>query len=103
MIRRPPRSTLFPYTTLFRSAHDFPIEHRVAIRAEHQMQAERIAPSAITLGECFVHHHNLGRRAIPFAELASRAHGNAEGGEKAWGYGNPRDILPWSISPASGC
>src|SRR3712207_7772592 len=22
MIRRPPRSTLFPYTTLFRSAHD---------------------------------------------------------------------------------
>src|ERR1022692_984013 len=26
MIRRPPRSTLFPYTTLFRSAHG-PIEH----------------------------------------------------------------------------
>src|SRR5256885_6645084 len=24
MIRRPPRSTLFPYTTLFRSVHDFP-------------------------------------------------------------------------------
>src|SRR2546422_4601998 len=24
MIRRPPRSTLFPYTTLFRSHHDFP-------------------------------------------------------------------------------
>src|SRR5258707_2380418 len=25
MIRRPPRSTLFPYTTLFRSVHVFPI------------------------------------------------------------------------------
>src|SRR2546430_4823964 len=25
MIRRPPRSTLFPYTTLFRSAHDQPL------------------------------------------------------------------------------
>src|SRR3712207_8614844 len=25
MIRRPPRSTLFPYTTLFRSARDFGI------------------------------------------------------------------------------
>src|SRR5256886_16234014 len=25
MIRRPPRSTLFPYTTLFRSARVFPI------------------------------------------------------------------------------
>src|SRR5256885_10959679 len=24
MIRRPPRSTLFPYTTLFRSAHGWP-------------------------------------------------------------------------------
>src|SRR2546426_1492621 len=30
MIRRPPRSTLFPYTTLFRSvrrANDLPLEH----------------------------------------------------------------------------
>src|SRR2546422_7632007 len=27
MIRRPPRSTLFPYTTLFRSAHDQPAAH----------------------------------------------------------------------------
>src|SRR3712207_6982229 len=25
MIRRPPRSTLFPYTTLFRSPHDHPL------------------------------------------------------------------------------
>src|SRR5262245_64432423 len=32
MIRRPPRSTLFPYTTLFRSAllEKMPIEHVVA-------------------------------------------------------------------------
>src|SRR5256885_6307042 len=29
MIRRPPRSTLFPYTTLFRS-QDLPAERRVA-------------------------------------------------------------------------
>src|SRR5256885_8500879 len=32
MIRRPPRSTLFPYTTLFRSQHDglepHPVHHR---------------------------------------------------------------------------
>src|SRR2546427_1701233 len=27
MIRRPPRSTLFPYTTLFRSALNFPKDH----------------------------------------------------------------------------
>src|SRR3712207_8908394 len=29
MIRRPPRSTLFPYTTLFRSAHADPVEVKV--------------------------------------------------------------------------
>src|SRR5690349_23774230 len=29
MIRRPPRSTLFPYTTLFRSHDDFSLECRV--------------------------------------------------------------------------
>src|SRR5256885_11602304 len=28
MIRRPPRSTLFPYTTLFRSQHDSPLQRR---------------------------------------------------------------------------
>src|SRR2546422_8054976 len=31
MIRRPPRSTLFPYTTLFRSAAD-PADHRRRVR-----------------------------------------------------------------------
>src|SRR3989441_3621620 len=30
MIRRPPRSTLFPYTTLFRSRH---FEHRIVVGA----------------------------------------------------------------------
>src|ERR1035438_3630138 len=31
MIRRPPRSTLFPYTTLFRSAMPFPLAHPAAV------------------------------------------------------------------------
>src|SRR5258708_26445584 len=35
MIRRPPRSTLFPYTTLFRS-HD----ERVDLHGEHQAMGE---------------------------------------------------------------
>src|SRR5256885_8613312 len=33
MIRRPPRSTLFPYTTLFRSAHAAPGRARGLARA----------------------------------------------------------------------
>src|SRR5260370_13542758 len=37
MIRRPPRSTLFPYTTLFRSGHDLP---RLAVAALHHLEIE---------------------------------------------------------------
>src|SRR3712207_7054069 len=40
MIRRPPRSTLFPYTTLFRSVADRHMEHprvrRIDRRLEHR-------------------------------------------------------------------
>src|SRR5256885_14272552 len=38
MIRRPPRSTLFPYTTLFRSAH--------RIRCETLRENKELAPRA---------------------------------------------------------
>src|SRR6266581_3315653 len=37
MIRRPPNSTLFPYTTLFRS-HDLPHPGRVRARAPSQVE-----------------------------------------------------------------
>src|SRR2546426_8873318 len=37
MIRRPPRSTLFPYTTLFRSRHD-PLQPHRELRRLHQPQ-----------------------------------------------------------------
>src|SRR2546430_10401627 len=38
MIRRPPRSTLFPYTTLFRSASD----HELLDRGPAQERPERV-------------------------------------------------------------
>src|SRR3712207_6956609 len=40
MIRRPPRSTLFPYTTLFRSARGHGLAERRALRgpAAHELQ-----------------------------------------------------------------
>src|SRR3712207_7292269 len=37
MIRRPPRSTLFPYTTLFRSA----VEDELVLAADHRAEGER--------------------------------------------------------------
>src|SRR5256885_11819736 len=36
MIRRPPRSTLFPYTTLFRSFANRKVLHRQIRHAEHR-------------------------------------------------------------------
>src|SRR2546427_4392911 len=45
MIRRPPRSTLFPYTTLFRSRQFFPLLNRPrephGIRPDHHRRLAR--------------------------------------------------------------
>src|SRR2546426_7000869 len=45
MIRRPPRSTLFPYTTLFRSlvpaVHPYLQHHRHRLRREHAARDEQ--------------------------------------------------------------
>src|SRR3712207_9232510 len=41
MIRRPPRSTLFPYTTLFRSSPTRPPRRRNSTRAAHKEPAPR--------------------------------------------------------------
>src|SRR3712207_8099022 len=49
MIRRPPRSTLFPYTTLFRSEepHRFPGQARVARIADGD---QHVADEAVATG-----------------------------------------------------
>src|SRR2546425_7424371 len=41
MIRRPPRSTLFPYTTLFRSPEDGDLERRRVDRVADERVGER--------------------------------------------------------------
>src|SRR5574337_2188189 len=41
MIRRPPRSTLFPYTTLFRSVEGFAMETEVGLFAMKRDQVYR--------------------------------------------------------------
>src|SRR3712207_8686363 len=52
MIRRPPRSTLFPYTTLFRSIEQ--VEDRlhafVVVTAEQALEAARLAEQEIAGG-----------------------------------------------------
>src|SRR5436309_1286353 len=47
MIRRPPRSTLFPYTTLFRSHADGPAEHHRAGPARPPRGTRRKGPPPV--------------------------------------------------------
>src|SRR2546430_12044085 len=51
MIRRPPRSTLFPYTTLFRSARPIapPIWRLVLIRPEATPASARCTPERLAI------------------------------------------------------
>src|SRR3712207_8144006 len=51
MIRRPPRSTLFPYTTLFRS-----IEERRSAAAERHVRIEHLGLEDAVLSDGLVRH-----------------------------------------------
>src|SRR2546428_9801596 len=59
MIRRPPRSTLFPYTTLFRSVR---LGHRIAARAERRLDTDRRAPPYGLEERAHDHAHGCGVR-----------------------------------------
>src|SRR2546422_7949743 len=60
MIRRPPRSTLFPYTTLFRSR-----VHEVRVAAEgHRLGQAELGAESET-------EHPVGRGEIAFDERAN--------------------------------
>src|SRR3989454_12721539 len=65
MIRRPPRSTLFPYTTLFRSRH--PTEHLVGIDLN---PGHGLLPAELL--ECMLHQHELAAR-VGDLHLVARA------------------------------
>src|SRR5437764_2074200 len=48
MIRRPPRSTLFPYTTLFRSARSFTTEKSACAESRSLLSIHFSSSAAIT-------------------------------------------------------
>src|SRR2546430_11750708 len=76
MIRRPPRSTLFPYTTLFRSR-----EHPAAVvRRQQERDLATVVPTMARLTErqsqlFFILHTVISRhRPEGFARLRSEEH-----------------------------
>src|SRR3712207_8423212 len=79
MIRRPPRSTLFPYTTLFRSARQMVYttawrfqngEYPVREISMAKLHASRVAVEVAD--ECIQIHGGAGRSEEHTSELQSR-------------------------------
>src|SRR3989442_14574576 len=92
MIRRPPRSTLFPYTTLFRSAHP---QKRAASRFQIEAQSLRVrvpGGSSIAVRQ-EVALQGLGEDGEVFVEEATRTGRKRQEG--------PRDVAarPGGESP----
>src|SRR5947209_16217096 len=69
MLPRPPRPTLFPYTTLFRSRARRPRHRRAQRYSWNENAAAREIPRRTVLG--FEHHHPL-RSEEHTSELQSR-------------------------------
>src|SRR3712207_7219482 len=61
MIRRPPRSTLFPYTTLFRSPHE-----QAAADVERELERRRVGGRHLRAAQRVVRAvvHDLGHRRV---------------------------------------
>src|SRR2546422_7409699 len=94
MIRRPPRSTLFPYTTLFRSRQPLRETARPrGVRSRRQHGELDRAQSADDVGApdgCLEHAHAAGhglRRFVPAGEAAALE-------IERQGYARQRTVLP---------
>src|SRR5258708_34776953 len=85
MIRRPPRSTLFPYTTLFRSV--FVREHQDEVRRGLQKRGLNVEGDL----EGFAVLENRRRRLIPELEGMKREQ-NTSGDEVARAKRQKRDV-----------
>src|SRR3712207_8433888 len=72
MIRRPPRSTLFPYTTLFRSSARAAPGRRDASDPAHPGASEDIPPCAVPPGAAREEIGHVRRSEEHTSELQSR-------------------------------
>src|SRR3712207_9346793 len=72
MIRRPPRSTLFPYTTLFRSWLGAGERHRAGLRF-NELVADGTISAPVVIGR---DHLDTGSVASPYRETEAMKDGS---------------------------
>src|SRR2546429_1547723 len=76
MIRRPPRSTLFPYTTLFRSVQGLRQLHQHALgQPAVQVQQQGVAPQAAHHHAATAHHEVVAAQADRKSTRLNSSHG----------------------------
>src|SRR2546422_7751422 len=91
MIRRPPRSTLFPYTTLFRS-----LDRRLLLA---HLEGEHVADRDHPREPLLVHDREVARSEEHTSELQSRLHLVCRlllEKKKYFGHAHKRLVLPRS-------
>src|SRR5687767_15716066 len=74
MVRRPPRSTLFPYTTLFRSPHGLGSERRARCRDRREARRAGDRDRGRALGVAQRRVRTLARSEEHTSELQSLAY-----------------------------
>src|SRR2546430_17696966 len=104
MIRRPPRSTLFPYTTLFRSVqrledelHGEPREREYPAGDDgrHPKHADPVEPNrARALPPCHQHRRNEGDASGPKRERVDRELRPPDHGDTQEDGEQQKEILP---------
>src|SRR2546425_2117545 len=93
MIRRPPRSTLFPYTTLFRSSSSETMAMQVSQTGETQGCIRMVSPSSISKRENRSEEHTSELQSLAYLVCRLLL-------EKKKKRGN--DCLHWSLSSQTG-
>src|SRR5687767_15384028 len=89
MLRRPPRSTLFPYTTLFRSAHKFEQICRHRLRRQNVGYSNFSQPQS-HLSFCVLLQYLVERRRVVTQLEAERKKRDED--RKSGSAGMPRPI-----------
>src|SRR3989454_10341145 len=99
MIRRPPRSTLFPYTTLFRSLEDVEPERgelpRLLVEESRELQREPPAVAVVLVGERVHDRHGPRDRELELPRRVGtreRDVGGVRRPQTAKGPGDGRDL-----------
>src|SRR2546430_7767839 len=106
MIRRPPRSTLFPYTTLFRSRHPkrrprtcrgskMPHSHEV-IRVRGEYIQKPLAATDVNQAALCIHKQIIGV-AASLNGMRHSAVPKVEGGKLRWMPKHDQDLLTLGI------